>query len=42
MYELKKLYPEFDTDKVNKCSKRKRRVEIKGNKDEIIIKIRRK
>lgn len=42
IYELKKLYPEFDTDKVNKYSKRRRKVEIKGSEDEIIIRIRRK
>ena len=42
MYELKKLYPEFDTDKVNKYSKRRRQIEIDGNEDEIIIRIRRK
>ena len=42
MYELKKLYPEFDTDKVNKYSKRRRKVEIKGSEDEIVIRIRRK
>lgn len=42
MYELKKLYPEFDTDKVNKYSKRRRQIEIDGNEDEIIIRIRRR
>ena len=42
MYELKRLYPEFDTDKVSKYSERKRDVEIKGSADEIVITIRRK
>ena len=42
MYELRSLYPELDAEAFPKWSSRKRRVEIKGNEDEIVIRIRRK
>ena len=42
MYELRSLYPELDAEAFPKWSSRKRKVEIKGNENEIIIKIRRK
>ena len=42
MSELKSLYPELDAEAFPNWSSRKRKVEIKGSDDEIIIRIRRK
>ena len=42
MWELRSLYPELDAEAFPKWSSRKRKVEIKGSENEIVIRIKRK
>ena len=42
VWELRNLYPELDAEVFPNWSSRKRRIEIKGSEDEIVITIRRK
>ena len=42
VWELRSLYPELDAEAFRNWSSRKRKIEIKGDEDEIIIRIRRK
>ena len=41
LYELKKLYPEFDAEMKRDWSSRRRKVEISGSEDEIVLRIKR-